>query len=283
LLPAAYWPQKLPLRQEKLAAPPANRLSHPALSASRTCNRAAGVVQFPPMNGQFLARRVVLSLLAACLTVTAAPLSARQAPEPVTRAVDTLLQRETAGLPGETVLTVSPLDAANQLPPCSALEAFLPPGGRAWGRFSVGVRCLAPVAWTVFLSAQVEAMTQYLVIAQPLKAGQIVGPDDITLTRGDLAAQPDGTMTDPAQAIGQRARYAVAAGQTLRSDMLRLPPTVRQGQNVRIVGSGEGFVITNEGRALNNAAEGETVRIKLANGKTVSGIARRDGTVAVEF
>ncbi len=221
--------------------------------------------------------------LAAFATFAISGALAQQPPAPVQRVVESLLQRESASLPGNAVITVTPLDAANQLPPCAALDAFLPAGTRAWGQISVGVRCSAPVNWTVYVTARVAVMTQYLVIAQPISAGQIIGPNDIASTHGDLAMQPAGTMTDAAQAVGQRARYAVASGQTLRADMLRLPHAVRQGSNVKIVGIGSGFQVTNEGRALNNAAEGEEVRVKLRTGQVVTGTARGGGIVEISF
>lgn len=221
--------------------------------------------------------------LAVILAVTVLPAFAQQPPEPVRQAVQTFLERQADGLPGEVDVRVGELDASNRLPECAALEPFLPSGTRAWGRISVGVRCDSPVTWTIYVPAQVAVMTGYLVTAQPLRPGQVVGPADIERRFGDLASEPPNTMTEAARAIGQRARYAIAAGTTLRTEMLRLPPAVRQGQDVKVVGSGSGFKVTNEGRALNAAAEGEPVRVRLDNGQVVSGIARAAGVVEIGF
>lgn len=208
---------------------------------------------------------------------------AQQAPQPVLDAARELLEREAAGLPGTVEISVGQFDPANQLPACAALEAFLPVGTRAWGRISVGIRCISPVVWTVYLPARVAVVTDYLVTTRPIRPGQIIGPQDVATERGDLAAQPSNTLTDPARAIGQHARYAVASGNTLRADMLRLPPAVQQGQAVKVIGSGPGFSVTNEGRALNRAAEGETVRVRLPNGQVVTGTARAGGVVELAF
>lgn len=223
----------------------------------------------------FLALYAVLALPVAAL--------AQQLPEPVESAARALLERETAGLADTIELEVGSLDPANQLPPCAELEAFLPSGSRAWGALSVGVRCASPVTWTVYLPSRVRVLTDYLVTRQPIRPGQIIGPDDITTEYGDLAAQPSTTLTDPTRAIGAHARHAVAAGNTLRADMLRLPPAVEQGATVKIVGSGAGFSVSGEGRALNRAADGESVRVRLPNGQIVSGIARAGGIVEMRF
>lgn len=193
------------------------------------------------------------------------------------------LQREVAGLPGEVSIELSPLDPNSQLPACAALEPFLPAGTRAWGRFSVGVRCDSPVTWTAYLQARVAVVADYLVAARPLRAGQVLGPADLGQRRGDLTALSDNLLTDPTQATGHHTRIAVAAGSPLRGDMLRVPHAVRQGQSVRVLGVGAGFRVASEGRAMNNAAPGERVRVRLADGQVVTGTAQADGTVELAF
>ena len=151
-------------------------------------------------------------LLAAGLLLTALPAPAQQLPQPVERAARQLLEHETQGLPGRVEIHISPLDPRNQLPPCAAFKAFLPGGTRAWGQISVGVQCESPVTWQVYLQARVAVQASYLVTARPLRAGQIVGPADLSTRNGDLAALQDNTLTDATQAIGHRTRYALAQG-----------------------------------------------------------------------
>lgn len=208
---------------------------------------------------------------------------AHQPPEPVEALATEFLHAQTAGLPGEVSIEVGQLDRSNRLPPCASLQAFLPPSMRAWGQISIGVRCDSPVVWTVYLPARVSVVTDYLVAARPIRPGQIIGPDDLRVERGDLASQPAGTLTDMARAIGHHARFAVGAGNTLRGEMLRLPPAVQQGQTVKVIGSGAGFNVSNEGRALNRAGEGESVRVRLPNGQVVTGVARAGGVVEIRF
>ena len=74
-----------------------------------------------------------------------------------------------------------------------------------------------------------------------------------------------------------------AGRETLRKMVLRVPHAVRQGQNVTVLGVGAGFRVASEGRAMNNAAPGEKVRVRLADGQVVTGTAQAGGTVALEF
>lgn len=237
-----------------------------------------------PISPRRLATAYLASLLLAGGSgLPAAPAHAQQAPDVVETRVRDFLLSQATGLPGEVTIQVSPLDPNNQLPACAALEPFLPAGTRAWGRISVGVRCDSPVTWTAYMQAQVSVVADYLVTARPLRAGQIVGPADLGQRRGDLTALSDNTLTDSTQAMGHHTRFAVAAGTPLRGDMLRVPHAVRQGQTVPVISAGPGFRVSSEGRAMNNAAPGESVRVRLANGQVVTGIAQAGGTVEVSF
>lgn len=249
-----------------------NRSSHPSVQ-----DRRSALPVFPHQ------RRIALKLAALATLASAVPSAAlaQQAPAPVQAAVSRFLDAETRGLPGRVQITVAPLDARNQLPACVSLVPFLPAGTRAWGQISVGVRCDSPVEWTAYLQARVAVIGDYLVAAQPLRAGQIIGPADLVRREGDLAAQPDGTLTDVAQASGQTTRFAIAQGSPLRGDMLRIPPAVKQGQAVQVVTVGTGFRVSTEGVALNNAAPGEAVRVRIGGNQVVSGTARPGGTVEV--
>jgi flagella basal body P-ring formation protein FlgA len=211
----------------------------------------------------------------------AANLAAQQPPEPVETAARAFIAAQTRGLAGDIAVEVGPLDPANQLPPCEALSAFLPASTRPWGAFSIGIRCEGPVAWSVYLQARVKATADYVVTVRPLRAGQIVGPGDLGLRRGDLAALPGDVLTDPSQASGRHARHALAQGSPLQTRMLRTPAAVRQGSEVSIFSHGAGFQVSNSGRALNSAAPGEAVRVRLPDNRVVTGTARTDGTVEV--
>ena len=120
--------------------------------------------------------------------------------------------------------------------------------------------------------------------ARPLTQGQIVSEADLTKNHGDLASLPSGILTDPSQAIGKVVAISITSGRPLRSDMLRQAMVVQQGQGVKVVSKGPGFQVTGgEGRALNNAVDGQVVQVRMANGHVVSGIARAGGVVEVTY
>ena len=193
------------------------------------------------------------------------------------------LKTETAGLPGEVSVKVGAIDPRTALAACPAPEAFLQPGARAWGKTTVGIRCSAPSTWTLFVQAQVNVKAEYVAAALPLAQGQAIEQGQLVLVKGDIAAMPNGIVTDMAQAIGRTPTVSLAAGTPLRLDSLRSRPVVQQGQAVRLVSIGSGFSVSGEGKAIGNAGEGQVVQVRTAGGSVVSGTAKAGGMVEVAF
>lgn len=189
---------------------------------------------------------------------------------------------QTQGIPGKVQISMGKLDVS-RLPPCSAHEAFSPPGTRLSGKTHVGVRCLGPSIWSVLVPVQVAITGNYLTTTRPLAAGQAIAAGDIAVAVGDLSTLPTGVVADPQSAIGKTLRNSLGAGQPLRSDQLLAPLVIRQGQTVRVISAGPGFAVSSEGKAMNNAAEGQVAQIRMASGQTVSGIAKADGSVEISF
>ena len=189
---------------------------------------------------------------------------------------------QTQGLPGKVSITMGKLDVS-RLPPCSAMEAFTPPGSRLSGKTYIGVRCLGPAVWSVLVPVQIAVTGNNVTTTRPLAAGQILQAGDLSTLSGDMASLPTGIVTDPRLAIGKTLRNSLGAGQPLRGDQLLAPLVIRQGQTVRVISQGAGFAVSSEGKAINNAAEGQLAQIRMNSGQTVSGIARADGTVEISF
>jgi flagella basal body P-ring formation protein FlgA len=193
------------------------------------------------------------------------------------------LQKEGVGLPGEVKVEIRPLDARMQLAPCPAPEAFMQPGARVWGNTTVGLRCSAPTAWKVYVQAKVSVMGDYVAAGVPLAQGQPIEQSQLVMLKGDLAALPNGVVTDMAQAVGRTSNISLPSGAPLRLDGLKSKPVVQQGQAVRVVSSGSGFKVSAEGRAIGTAGEGQVVQVRTPAGAVISGIAQAGGLVEVVF
>lgn len=223
---------------------------------------------------------VLVSQLAAAQTQTPA---GRQNLAALRTVAEQFLKTETAGLPGEVSVKVGAIDPRTALAACPVPEAFLQPGARAWGKTTVGIRCSAPSTWTLFVQAQVNVKAEYVAAALPLAQGQPIEQGQLVLVKGDIAAMPNGIVTDMTQAIGRTPTVSLAAGTPLRLDSLRSRPVVQQGQAVRLVSNGSGFSVSGEGKAIGNAGEGQVVQVRTAGGSVVSGTAKAGGMVEVAF
>jgi flagella basal body P-ring formation protein FlgA len=228
-------------------------------------------------------RSVIFAVIVCAAGVSYAQTSEREQPAVIYKAIENYLRTQTAGLPGTVTYTVGTIDPRVVLAPCPALEAFLPAGARLWGPTSIGVRCSGASPWSIYVPAQVRVTNDYAVTARPLAQGQVLTATDVLMQHGDITQLPTSIVTDPQTAFGKTLAAGLAAGQPLRFDLLRASLVVQQGQSVKLQSVGNGFTVSAEGRALNNAAEGQVAQVRTSSGQTVSGIAREGGVVEVRF
>ncbi|QWD71786.1 flagellar basal body P-ring formation chaperone FlgA [Polynucleobacter sp. UB-Raua-W9] len=199
----------------------------------------------------------------------------------INQKVKDFLTTQSAGSPGKPEITVTPMEEGAQLSYCPSPEAFFPPNSAAWGRTTVGVRCGQPKPWTVYVQANVSIIANYVVAGAPIGQGQIITANELQLQKGDLTTLPTGIFTEFNRIIGQTARMSLVAGTVLKKEMLKMPLIVQKGQSVRVSSGGKGFSISTDGQALNEASEGELVKVKVSNGSVLNGIAKENGIVEV--
>lgn len=220
--------------------------------------------------------RILFLLLLTCRPLWAADSVA------VGAVAERFAQTQTAGLPGNVAVVMGKIDVS-QRPACTALEAYFPPGSRLRGRTHIGVRCLSPVPWSVLVPIEITVTGNYVTTARPLIAGQTLQDGDLSVASGNLGRLPSGVVTDPRMAVGKTLRNSLGIGEPLRNDHLLAPLLIRQGQSVRIISRGIGFAVSSEGKAINNAAEGQIAQVRIASGQTINGIVKADGSVEIGF
>lgn len=220
-------------------------------------------------------------LLAGGLGVVAPVSAERPDAGLVKRAAEQFVARETAGLPGRVAFTVGTLDAQAGLPVCRSAEAFLPAGGRLWGGTTLGVRCTSPTPWTAYLPVEVRVWAGVVHVARAVQPQQPLAESDLTVQQADLTQLPAGVLTDARAALGKTLITTLHPGQPVRADLLRAPTVIQQGQPVKLLVQGRGFMVAGEGRALTPATDGQLVQVRVQSGLVVSGLARPGGTVEV--
>lgn len=207
----------------------------------------------------------------------------RQNPAAIATAAQRFVEAQLAGTPGEVIVSVASPDHRLNLPACEALEPFQSAGSRLWGQTSVGVRCQKPRAWSLYLPVSVSVRGQVVVAARAIGAREEIKPEDLRIDIQDLTRFSGTPMTQTELVVGRTLERNIAMGEPLRAEMLRAQVAIKQGQSVVVIARGSGFSVSQEGRALNNAAVGQVVGVKTQSGMTVRGMAALNGAVEVVF
>ena len=181
-------------------------------------------------------------------------------------------------------VSVGALDERLRLAPCTRVEPYLPTGARLWGRTRLGLRCQeGAVRWNVFLPVTVKAYGPAWVLTGDVTMGTVLSAADATEAEVDWAAENTSILAEPNLWVGLVASRHLKAGQALRQSMLRAPQVFQAGALVRVVAQGQGYAVSAAGQAMSAGAAGQTVRIRMDNGKIVSGIVNDDGTISVQL
>ncbi|MBP6598194.1 MAG: flagellar basal body P-ring formation protein FlgA [Giesbergeria sp.] len=195
--------------------------------------------------------------------------------------IDTALQQTPQSTPLRMEVDVGALDERLRLAPCARIEPYLPAGARLWGRSRLGLRCLEGTArWNVFLPLTIKAFGPAWVLTSNVPAGTALTEADAMQAEVDWAAEPASVLADPSLWVGQVASRPLVSGQALRQSMLRAPHAFKVGAQVRVVAEGPGYAVTSMGQALVAGAVGQTVRIRMTNGRIITGIVDETGAVA---
>ncbi len=222
------------------------------------------------------------ALFALLVAVTGVSFGApRQDLDAIRQTAHRFVTEETRNLPGTVSVDVQAPDNRLQLAPCTSLQPYVPPGIRLWGRTSIGVRCAGPDPWSMTLGVVVKVQGNAVFTARPVTRGQQIQAPDISVRPADLAQLPAGILTEGAQALGQYASVALAAGLPVRADMLHGERVVQSGQTVRIVYQANGLHVTSEGQAMGSGAVGEEVSVRTGSGRVIRGKVSAAGVVEV--
>lgn len=187
-----------------------------------------------------------------------------------------------AGMPLRLQIQIGKLDARLQLAACAKVEPYLPPGTRLWGRTRIGLRCVEGARrWNVYLPVTVQAFGPAWVLNNNVRLGDALSAGDASLAEVDWAETDSPVVANQPDWVGREAARHLQAGQALRQNLLRAPQLFAQGAQVKVAAGGGGFTIMSSGRAMTAGAVGANVRVRMDNGRLVSGIVNAQGVVEV--
>ncbi len=177
-------------------------------------------------------------------------------------------------------VSVSVLSSPERLPACEAPVFSQPSVSRRWGKLSVAAQCPQKKS---YLQVEVRVTGAYPVAKRPISRGQALHATDFRLRTGRLDQLPATTLLNPDALNDAVALRPLVPGQAVTASMIRRSWKVKAGQTVQVLADGEGFNVSSEGKALNNAAVTETVRVRMPSGQVVSGKVDTRGGVNLLF
>jgi flagella basal body P-ring formation protein FlgA len=127
-------------------------------------------------------------------------------------------------------------------------------------------------------------MAQIPVPRRLISAGDIIAAEDLEWQAVHLTRLSGNSLTDAEQLIGRMAKRPLKAGQILRQSDIAVSPVVRKNDLVRLVVKTGQMTLSVQGKALQDAALGQTVRvINVNSNRQLSGTVIDAGTVAIGF
>jgi flagella basal body P-ring formation protein FlgA len=160
----------------------------------------------------------------------------------------------------------------------------LPPGARLWGKTRLGVRCVdGPSRWSVFLPLTVKAFGPAWVVRGDVASGAVLTESDALQAEVDWALEPSAVVASPEQWVGQVAARALSTGQVLRQASIRPAQVFLAGAQIRVVAQGPGFQVVTDGLALSAGVIGQQARVRIDNGRIMSGLVTDRRTVSMDL
>lgn len=200
------------------------------------------------------------------------------------RWLDNTLAGSAGSLPLRMEVAVGELDRRLRLAACQQVEAYIPPGTRLWGKTRLGLRCLQGVSkWNVFLPITVKAFGPAWVIKGTVAQGVALSEADAMSVEVDWAELNSPIVANLPDWVGQTATRALSTGQALRQDMLKPAQVFQAGAQVRVLARGVGFEIATSAQAVSGGVVGQSARVRMDNGRVMTGQVLDSRTVRLEL
>jgi flagella basal body P-ring formation protein FlgA len=150
------------------------------------------------------------------------------------------------------------------------------------GPLTIVLQCDQP-AWRWSVNVRVRGMAQVVQAGRSLPNGQLLRTEDLRLVDADIATEPLGVLTDLAQALGRETARPIKEGASLVLNALRQATVIKVGDRVTVRLMGQAFQVSAEGVAQQAGGVGDTIRVKMPDGKLVVASVVRAGHVDVKL
>lgn len=181
-------------------------------------------------------------------------------------------------------LEVSGISARSVIPAGAELAverlAWQPAGRRFTAVLTAAARGAPPQRFTV--AGRLRQQIEVPVLNRRLNAGEVITPGDLQWVSVGDQALPANAVYAPQELIGRTPRRSLPAGAPVIAADLKRPAVVARGAPVTLILSTANMRLTARGRALDEGALGDGIRVANAQSHTVvAGVVLANGQVAV--
>lgn len=132
--------------------------------------------------------------------------------------------------------------------------------------------------WLLLCLFPMPALADAVILTRALPARALLTAADVTVVDAEIP----GALTDAGAVLGQETRIALRAGRPLTEQDISAPVIVGRNQTVTLHFRVGGLAIATEGRALTDAAIGQSASaLNLTSHARVTGVVLPDGSILV--
>jgi len=181
-------------------------------------------------------------------------------------------------------IQVGQLDHRLKLTKCSELLSVQMRNDTMPGNMTVEVSCVTNQPWKIYIQASVHAYKPVYVAKSPILRGERIQPGSVKLIKRNITSLRGQYINDITALEGTLAKRMISKGQIVSPAHLIKSKLIKRGESVTIIAETSGITVRMKGKALNDAAAGEQVRVKNTNSKRIiEGIAIKRGQVKVNM
>jgi flagella basal body P-ring formation protein FlgA len=135
---------------------------------------------------------------------------------------------------------------------------------------------------SITIPIKVREINKIAVAGKNLIKGNIVAKEDITFVESESNFGSKNNITNSNQIVGQKLKSNLVKGTPISISAISNAVSISKGTKVVVICKSEAVIVRTMGTALNDANEGEQVRIQREGSKDVIiGILEKDGSVVI--
>jgi flagella basal body P-ring formation protein FlgA len=151
-----------------------------------------------------------------------------------------------------------------------------------WNASVMAVSETSEVISALPVNGRFEEVADVVVLKKQIRAGEVIGEDDIEIRRFPVARTRAETVTNPKEIIGQSPKRTISAGRPIRIHEIAGPTLVQKNGIVQVRYNAAGIEITTAGQAMESGSKGELIAIKnLSSKKVIHAVIDSESTVSI--